>query len=121
MSSFKSENLAAKNCIPCRGGVPPLRGAELDRLQDELGNGWQVVREHHLEKEYSFPDFRQALDFTVRLGGVAEAEGHHPHIYLAWGEVRLLISQNRKIEAIKRVREVTHLGLTEAKNLVERL
>jgi len=50
-----------------------------------------VVREHHLEKEYSFPDFRQALDFTVRLGGVAEAEGHHPDIYLAWGKVRLQI------------------------------
>jgi 4a-hydroxytetrahydrobiopterin dehydratase len=99
MSSFRSENLAAKNCIPCRGGVPPLRGAELEKLQDELGNGWQVVREHHLEKEYSFPDFRQALDFTVRLGAVAEAEGHHPDIYLAWGKVRLQV-WTHKIEGL---------------------
>jgi 4a-hydroxytetrahydrobiopterin dehydratase len=91
MDSSNSENLAAKSCIPCRGGVPPLRGQELDSLQEKLGSDWKVVREHHLEKEYSFPDFRRALDFTVRLGEVAEAEGHHPDIYLAWGKVRLQI------------------------------
>jgi len=91
MSSSKNEGLAAKSCIPCRGGVPPLRGNDLERLLGELGSGWQVVREHHLEKEFSFPDFRTALDFTVRLGEVAEAEGHHPDIHLAWGRVRLQI------------------------------
>jgi 4a-hydroxytetrahydrobiopterin dehydratase len=91
MSSSSSEDLAAKSCIPCRGGVPPLRGSELATLLGELGSGWQVVREHHLEKEFSFPDFRRALDFTVRLGEVAEAEGHHPDIHLAWGRVRLQI------------------------------
>jgi 4a-hydroxytetrahydrobiopterin dehydratase len=91
MSSFKGESLASKSCIPCRGGVPPLRGIELTRLLEELDPGWQVVREHHLEKEFSFPDFRSALDFTVRLGEVAEAEGHHPDIHLAWGRVRLEI------------------------------
>ncbi len=61
------------------------------RLLEELGSGWQVVREHHLEKEFSFPDFRSALDFTVRLGEVAEVEGHHPDIHLAWGRVKLQI------------------------------
>ena len=71
--------------------MPPLRGKELSRLHQELGSGWAVVGEHHLEKEYSFPDFRRALDFTVRLGEVAEAQGHHPDIYLAWGRVRLQI------------------------------
>ena len=91
MNSSKNEDLAAKNCIPCRGDVPPLRGTELSKLHQELGFGWEVVGEHHLEKEYSFPDFRRALDFTVRLGEVAEAEGHHPDIYLAWGRVRLQI------------------------------
>ncbi len=87
----RDEGLAAKSCIPCRGGVPPLRGDELSRLHRELGSDWEVVREHHLEKEYAFPDFRRALDFTVRLGEVAEAEGHHPDIHLSWGRVRLQI------------------------------
>ena len=82
---------AQKTCIPCRGGVPPLKGEELDALQEKLGNGWQIINEHHLEKEYIFADFRQALDFTVKVGEVAENQGHHPDIYLAWGKVKLAI------------------------------
>jgi 4a-hydroxytetrahydrobiopterin dehydratase len=46
-----------------------------------------VVDEHHLEKEYIFSNFRQALAFTNQVGELAEAEGHHPDIYLAWGQV----------------------------------
>ena len=83
--------LAQENCIPCRGGVPPLKGEELDALQVKLGNDWQIINEHHLEKEYIFADFRQALDFTVKVGEVAENQGHHPDIYLAWGKVKLTI------------------------------
>ena len=83
--------LAQKICIPCRGGAPPLKGEELDALQEKLGNDWQIINEHHLEKEYIFTDFRQALDFTVKVGEVAENQGHHPDIYLAWGKVKLTI------------------------------
>jgi len=83
--------LAQETCIPCRGGVPPLKGKELDALQEKLGNDWQIINEHHLEKEYIFADFRQALDFTVKVGEVAENQGHHPDIYLAWGKVKLTI------------------------------
>ena len=83
--------LAQKTCIPCKGGVPPLKGEELDALQEKLGNDWQIINEHHLEKEYIFADFRQALDFTVKVGEVAENQGHHPDIYLAWGKVKLTI------------------------------
>jgi len=83
--------LAQETCIPCRGGVPPLKGEELDALQERLGNGWQIINEHHLEKEYIFADFRQALDFTVKVGEVAENQDHHPDIYLVWGKVKLTI------------------------------
>ena len=83
--------LAEGTCIPCRGGVPPLKGEQLEALQEKLGNGWQIINEHHLEKEYIFADFRQALDFTVKVGEVAENQGHHPDIYLAWGKVKLTI------------------------------
>ena len=83
--------LAAKECIPCLGGVPPLKGKELTDLQSKLGGGWNVVNEHHLEKEYQFKNFREALDFTNRVGEMAEQQGHHPDIYLAWGKVKLSI------------------------------
>ena len=83
--------LAEKECIPCKGGVPPLQGAELKDLQEKLGSSWQVVNEHHLEREFEFKDFRQALEFTNKVGELAESQGHHPDIYLAWGKVRIQI------------------------------
>ena len=84
-------DLANKECIPCKGGVSPLTGRELSELLDKMGRGWRVVDEHHLEKEYRFKDFRTALTFTNRIGELAEAQGHHPEIYLSWGKVRLAI------------------------------
>jgi 4a-hydroxytetrahydrobiopterin dehydratase len=86
-----SSDLARKACVPCRGGVPPLAGRELADLQAALGGGWQAVDEHHLEKEFGFEDFRSALDFTNRVGELAEEQGHHPDIYLSWGRVRTRI------------------------------
>lgn len=83
-----SEPLAAKSCVPCKGGVPPLAGEELEKLLGELGpNQWRVVGGHHLEKSYSFPDFVSALAFVNRVGAIAEAEGHHPDLHLSWGKV----------------------------------
>jgi 4a-hydroxytetrahydrobiopterin dehydratase len=84
-------DLASKQCVPCRGGVPPLTGNELVAFQRQLGGSWQVVDGHHLEKEHRFDDFRQALDFTVRVGEMAEEQGHHPDIFLTWGLVKVTI------------------------------
>ena len=83
--------LAEKQCVPCKGGVAPLKGIDLARLAGELKDGWQVVVEHHLEKEYPFKDFREALAFTNKVGDLAEVQGHHPDIYLAWGKVKLTV------------------------------
>ena len=84
-------DLAKKTCIPCRGGVPPLKGAQLEDLQDKLKNDWKIINEHHLEKEYSFKNFKEALKFTIKVGELAENQGHHPDISLAWGKVKLSI------------------------------
>jgi 4a-hydroxytetrahydrobiopterin dehydratase len=82
--------LAEKRCVPCRGGVPPLKREELAKLQPQVP-GWQVIDEHHLSKAYKFPDFVTALAFVNRVGEVAEQEGHHPDIYLSWGKVEIRI------------------------------
>lgn len=82
--------LAAQQCVPCKGGVPPLAGKELDQLLARLGpNGWVALNGHHLEKAYTFPDFASALAFVDRVGAIAEEQGHHPDIFLAWGKVRI--------------------------------
>ena len=80
-------DLASKQCVPCKGGVPPLRGEELERLHKTLGNGWEVVNGHHLTKEFRFNNFREALDCVNLIGETAEEQRHHPDIRLAWGKV----------------------------------
>ena len=85
-------DLAAGHCVPCRGGVPPLAAAAIAEYLARLGpNGWRVEGVHHLEKEFTFPDFASALAFVNRVGALAEEEGHHPDVHLAWGKVRLTI------------------------------
>ena len=83
--------LAEKECVPCKGGTPPLKGAELENVSRKLGGDWKVVNEHHLEREYKFKNFREALVFTNKVGELAERIQHHPDIYLAWGQVKLTL------------------------------
>jgi 4a-hydroxytetrahydrobiopterin dehydratase len=78
-------------CVPCKGGVPPFTHEQIEPYLADLGNDWRVVDGHHLEKEFTFKNFREALDFTNRVGVLAEEIGHHPDIYLAWGKVKLTI------------------------------
>lgn len=83
-------DLASRECIPCRGGVPPLTPEQRQPLLEQL-TGWEVVDGHHLKKEYTFKNFVDALAFVNRVGEVAEANGHHPDLYLTWGKVRIEI------------------------------
>jgi 4a-hydroxytetrahydrobiopterin dehydratase len=83
--------LADRECVPCKGGVPRLTGNPLRNLESELDHGWRAVNDHHLEKEFQFKDFRQALTFTNQVGELAESAGHHPDIYLAWGKVKITL------------------------------
>lgn len=88
-------DLAKKSCVPCKRGVPPLRGAELLTLQQQLDPAWKVVGEHHLEREYRFANFAEALAYANRVGAMAEAQNHHPDIFLAWGRARITIWTHR--------------------------
>jgi 4a-hydroxytetrahydrobiopterin dehydratase len=84
-----ASELAKKKCLPCQGGTPPLKGAAIEELHRQLNPQWAVMDAHHLERAFKFKNFRQALDFTNRVGELAESEGHHPDIFLAWGKVVL--------------------------------
>ena len=83
-------SLADKTCVPCRGGVPPMKGRELKRIL-ELVPQWKAVNEHHITRTFTFPDFRKALDFVNRVGEVAEQQGHHPDILLTWGKAEVTL------------------------------
>jgi len=91
MTTDSCSLLAGKECVPCKGGIPPLKGHALSELHEQLGNGWDVVDEHHLVKEYKFPDFKTALAFTNTVGALAEDLNHHPDILTSWGKVEVTV------------------------------
>ena len=84
-------DLAAMECVPCKGGVPALKGAELETLRGRLGSDWQVVDEHHLAKTYTFPDYRSTLAFVNGAAEIAEQQGHHPNISFTYGRADVTI------------------------------
>ena len=81
-------DLAAKTCVPCRGGVPPLAGKELEALAAQVPQ-WKITNKHHITREFKFPDFQQALAFVNKVGAIAEEQGHHPDILLSWGKAEV--------------------------------
>ena len=83
--------LSDKLCVACQGGVDPLSGQRLLDLEKELGNGWGVIENHHLEKEFKFNDFKTALEFVNKVGSLAEEIGHHPDLVLKWGYAKVTI------------------------------
>ncbi len=81
--------LADNKCVPCRGGVPPMEETKAKEMLQQLGRGWSLNKDGHLERLYTFKNFAEALDFVNKVGGVAEEEGHHPDLYLAWGKCKV--------------------------------
>lgn len=90
-------DLTETKCVPCRGDVPPLEPDQIEKQIKKLGehSGWEVVDNQRLEKIFTFDvgknSFKKALEFTNRVGELAENEGHHPNIELSWGKVKITL------------------------------
>lgn len=84
-------NLAAGKCVACRKGEPALTDAEIEDLLPRVHH-WQVLEVDgmkRLEKVFKLKNFAQALEFTNKVGAIAEEEDHHPLIVTEWGKVTL--------------------------------
>jgi 4a-hydroxytetrahydrobiopterin dehydratase len=83
--------LVERHCTECKPGTPTLRPAEIDAHLQEL-SGWAVV-EHdgHLEltKTFKLKGFLPGVELVDRIAPLAEAEGHHPNLHLAYGSLRV--------------------------------
>jgi 4a-hydroxytetrahydrobiopterin dehydratase len=87
--------LSERQCIPCRGDVPPLTREQLAPLVAQIDPAWAVRevpdRRHGtatlLTRDYGFKDFKDAMSFAVRVGEMAEEQQHHPDLRVAWGKV----------------------------------
>ena len=80
-------DLLSKKCIPCSIGAIPLDTVEITIFLKDVAPGWEVMEDKRLERTFKFKDFKEALEFTNKVGALAEEEGHHPDICLAWGKV----------------------------------
>ena len=84
-------NLADQRCIPCRGGVPPMEESRAKELLRQLDDGWQLNSEGHLERVYRVRNFAQAMALANKVADIAEDEGHHPDLSIAWGKCKVEI------------------------------
>jgi len=84
---MSKKDLAQQHCVPCEGGIPPLDKVTAREYLADLA-GWNLVSSaQKITKKFSFKDFKEALEFTNKVGRIAETEGHHPDILLSWGSV----------------------------------
>jgi len=81
--------LSNKTCTACQVGTLPLDEKNIEIYKKNISIGWKAIDNKLIEREFSFSDFRSALEFTNKVGELAEEENHHPDIYLAWGKVKV--------------------------------
>jgi 4a-hydroxytetrahydrobiopterin dehydratase len=85
------EGLAARSCVPCRGGIPPLSAEAAQGLLREAA-GWRLEQNAtRLERRFEFRDFVEAMKFVNRVADLAEREGHHPDFAIHWNKVDLTL------------------------------
>ena len=92
---IEESDFTERECTPCKKGILPLTGDVIKISLRMLEEGWTVVEDRYLEKEYLFPDFRTALQFANQIGEVAEAECHHPDLYLSYGKLKVQLSTHK--------------------------
>lgn len=83
-------DLASKTCVPCKSDTPPLQSEEIEGLRRQIPE-WEVVEDHHLKRTLRFKNFREALEFVNKVGGIAEEQGHHPDIGFGWGYAEVTV------------------------------
>src|SRR5271165_3711609 len=94
-----SDELRAKVCTPCRGGIPPLSRTEAESYLARVP-GWALADDgRQIERSFRFKNFKEALDFVARTGALAESEGHHPDVSFGWGWAKVCW-QTKKIKGL---------------------
>jgi 4a-hydroxytetrahydrobiopterin dehydratase len=78
-------DLSTKKCIPCEGGIPPLTEKEIAQYKKHISDGWKVLDNNKLTKEFYFVSYRHTIDFIDKVADIAEEEGHHPVLHIYFG------------------------------------
>jgi 4a-hydroxytetrahydrobiopterin dehydratase len=87
-------DLHQKNCIPCKGGIPPFDISEVHKYLKKV-DGWDVKKNkdenYFLEKNFKFKNFLESKKFVNEVGNISEDQGHHPDITFGWGYASIQI------------------------------
>jgi 4a-hydroxytetrahydrobiopterin dehydratase len=84
-------NICDLKCEACRTGVPQLEKDEISQLLQDVPE-WELKETeggNRIFRRFKFKNFGEALDFTDRVGAIAEENGHHPSILTQWGSVKV--------------------------------
>lgn len=81
--------LEQQHCVPCEGGTPPLTSAQITQYQKQVHDPWDLHENIKISKKFTFKNFKQSMAFVNKIAALAEAEGHHPDIYIFYSIVRL--------------------------------
>lgn len=84
-----SMTLTEQTCVACNKDAPIVTDAEVAELHPQISE-WQIIERDNikrLERVFRCKNFVEALDFTNKVGHIAEKAGHHPAILTEWGRV----------------------------------
>ena len=84
-----ASDLISAHCVPCEGGVPRMKPDEIEEYKKKLKLDWEVVDNIKLKKEFHFKDFKESMEFVNKVADIANAEGHHPDIYIFYSVVKI--------------------------------
>ncbi len=79
--------LKLRKCVPCEGGIDPLKGQSITNFMNRLGGGWSVIGEKMIRKDFPFKNFMQGMAFLNKIAEIAEKEGHHPDVCISFTKV----------------------------------
>jgi len=86
---MSQNNLSQQKCEACQTGALQISEKESAEFVKQIPE-WAVVVKNgimQLEREFKFKNFKQAIEFTNRVGQMAETEDHHPALLTEWGKV----------------------------------
>lgn len=82
-------DLTKAKCVPCEGGVEPLKGKDVQKYLSQLKTKWSLVEGKKIKQEFKFKNFKEAIDFVNKVAVLAEEEGHHPDICIFYNRVAI--------------------------------
>ena len=83
--------LNKKKCVPCQGGIDPLKNEEISIMMQKLPTKWDVKESKKLIKEYKFNSYKEAVGFANKIAILSEEEEHHPYIHINYKTIKIIM------------------------------